>query len=85
MMIPGVSQLPQWCQRLVFIVIVSCGLYYLIGSQVLEKDLDELNLPVPKIRRYENLSDYKYILTWSEAYNDPLYGWPRSFQHLGKG
>ena len=21
-------------------------------------------------------ADYKHILTWSDAYNDPLYGWP---------
>ena len=82
-MIPVVNPQPQSCQRLVFIIIVCCGLYYLIGSQVLEQDLDKISLPVPKIRRYSDLSDYKYILTWSEAYNDPLYGWPRSFQHLG--
>ena len=84
-MIPAANQPPQSCQRtrLVFIILVCSGLYYLIGSEVLSRDLDKSRLPVPKIAADQDETDYKYILTWSEAYDDPLYGWPRSYQHLG--
>ena len=38
-------------------------------------------LKYPQAERFNkssepNTKDFKYILTWSDAYNDPLYGWP---------
>ena len=67
--------------RLVLIILILCsGLYHLFGSRVLDEALAKMSLSVSK-------NDYKYILTWCEAYNDPLYGWPHQdwggFQRAG--
>ena len=77
-MIPGANRQPKSGQknRLVLIIILCCGLYHLFGSGVLHAVLDKNSLPVGNTARYPEASDYKYILTWCEAYNDPLYGWP---------
>ena len=59
--------------RLCLVVTVFCGLYLYYYLQY------------PRAERLHKSSepdtrDFKYILTWSDAYNDPLYGWPHTHE-----
>ena len=57
-------------QRLCLVLPLFCGLYYLCRYS----ERSHLKMS-PDSRR-----DFKYILTWSDAYNDPLYGWPHTHE-----
>ena len=55
-------------QRLCLVLPLFCGLYYLCRYS----ERSHLKMSPHSLR------DFKYILTWSDAYNDPLYGWPHT-------